>query len=97
MFGVLDGGELGHFVLILEYLPGAMTLKDVPCNLITDEVVESLVSTVASFGLLGVTHCDLNVTNILFEDQMAYRVLSSLPLGVPLRTRMSLRKNGSEL
>jgi len=53
-------------VLILEYLPGAMTLKDVPCNLITDEVVESLVSTVASFGPLGVTHGDLNVTNILF-------------------------------
>jgi RIO-like serine/threonine protein kinase len=43
-----------------------VTLKDVPRNLITDEVVESLVSTVASFGPLGVTHCDLNVANILF-------------------------------
>ena len=53
-------------VLILELLPGAMTLKDVPCNLITNEVVESLISAVASFGPLGVTHCDLNVTNILF-------------------------------
>jgi len=52
-------------VLILEYLPGAMTLKAVPHNLITDNVIKSLVSTVASFGPLGVTHCDLNHT-ILF-------------------------------
>ena len=43
-----------------------MTLKDVPCNLITNEVVESLISAVASFGPLGVTHCDLNITNVLF-------------------------------
>jgi hypothetical protein len=55
-------------VLILKYLPGAMTLKDVPHNLIIKEVIKSLVSTVASFGLLGVTHCDLNDANILFTS-----------------------------
>jgi hypothetical protein len=62
----LPGRVIAPRVLILEYLPGAMTLKDVPLNLITDEVIESLVSTMASFGPLGVTHCDLNDTNVLF-------------------------------
>jgi RIO-like serine/threonine protein kinase len=61
----LPGRVIAPRVLILEYLSSAITLKDVPCNLITDEAIESLVSTVASFGSLGVTHCDLNDTNVL--------------------------------
>ena len=30
-------------VLILKYLPGVMTLTDMPCNLITNEVIKSLI------------------------------------------------------
>jgi len=53
-------------MLLLEYLPHAQTLKAIAANLITQPIVDSLITTASNFGPLGVTHSDPNTGNFLF-------------------------------
>lgn len=54
---------------ILEYIPDAITIRDVPATLITRPLVQSLLDTVQALGDLGVTHGDMNLGNILFSPK----------------------------
>jgi hypothetical protein len=62
----LTGRAIAPRVLLLEYLPHAQTLKAIAANLITQPIIDSLITTASSFGPLGVTHSDPNTGNFLF-------------------------------
>jgi serine/threonine protein kinase len=52
-------------ILLLEYIPDAVNLKEIVVKP-NQSVIVSLINTVYVFHTLGVTHNDLNSTNILF-------------------------------
>ena len=62
----LTGRAITPRVLLLEYLPQAQTLEAIAADLITQPVIDSLVTTASRFGPLGVTHSDPNTGNYLF-------------------------------
>ncbi|KAM5545658.1 hypothetical protein V8D89_000696 [Ganoderma adspersum] len=51
---------------IIEYIPDAVSLCDVPTDVVTPELCAALFRTVDSFAGLGVVHADVNWNNILF-------------------------------
>lgn len=52
--------------LIIEYIPDAVSLCDVPVDLVTPELCATLLHLVDSFAGLGVVHGDMNWNNVLF-------------------------------
>ncbi|KAM5545663.1 hypothetical protein V8D89_000701 [Ganoderma adspersum] len=52
--------------IVIEYIPDAVGLCDVPVDLVTPELCAILFRTVDSFAGLGVVHADVNWNNILF-------------------------------
>ncbi|KAM5545664.1 hypothetical protein V8D89_000702 [Ganoderma adspersum] len=52
--------------LVIEYIPDAVSLCDVPADLVTRELCAALLRTVDSFAGLGVVHGDMNWNNVLF-------------------------------
>ncbi|KAM5545649.1 hypothetical protein V8D89_000687 [Ganoderma adspersum] len=52
--------------IVMEYIPDAISLCDVPVDLVTPELCASLLRTVDSFAGLGAVHADVNWNNILF-------------------------------
>ena len=53
--------------VIIEYIPDAVSLCDVPVELVTPELCAALLRTVDSFGSYGVVHTDINWNNVLFS------------------------------
>ncbi|KAM5545662.1 hypothetical protein V8D89_000700 [Ganoderma adspersum] len=55
--------------VVLEYIPDAISLCDVPVDLATAELCASLLGVVDSFAGRGVVHADVNWNNILFTPR----------------------------
>ena len=55
--------------IVMEYISDAVSLCDVPADLVTPELCASLLRTVDSFAGLGAVHADVNWTNILFTPR----------------------------
>ncbi|KAM5545644.1 hypothetical protein V8D89_000682 [Ganoderma adspersum] len=55
--------------IVIEYIPDAISLCDVPVDLVTPELCASLLRTVDSFAGLGAVHADVNWNNILFTPR----------------------------
>ena len=52
--------------IVIEYIPDAVSLCDVPVDLVTPELCATLLHVVDSFGSHGVVHTDMNCNNVLF-------------------------------
>ena len=52
--------------VVLEYIPNAVSLSDVPVDAVTPELYATLLHVVDSFAGLGVVHADVNWNNVLF-------------------------------
>ena len=55
--------------VIIEYIPDAVSLCDVPAELVTPELCTTLLRIVDSFGSYGVVHTDMNWNNVLFTPR----------------------------
>ena len=55
--------------VVLEYIPDAVSLCDVPVDSVTPELCASLLGVVDSFAGRGVVHADVNWNNILFTPR----------------------------
>ncbi|KAM5545648.1 hypothetical protein V8D89_000686 [Ganoderma adspersum] len=52
--------------IVIEYIPDAVSLCDVPVDSVTPELCATLLRVVDSFAGLGVVHTDMNWNNVLF-------------------------------
>ena len=55
--------------VVIEYIPDAVSLCDVPVELVTPELCATLLRIVGSFGSYGVVHTDMNWNNVLFTPR----------------------------
>nr|VWO95420.1 Autophagy-related protein 11 [Ganoderma boninense] len=55
--------------IVMEYIADAVSLCDVPPELVTPELCTSLLRTVDSFAGRGVVHADVNWNNVLFTPR----------------------------
>ena len=56
--------------VIIEYIPDAVSLCDIPVELVTPELCATLLRIVDSFGSYGVVHTDVHWNNVLFTPSM---------------------------
>ena len=61
-----DDSAIRPPAVIIEYIPDAVSLCDVPVELVTPELCAALLRIVDSFGSYGVVHTDVNWNNVLF-------------------------------
>ncbi|PIL34718.1 hypothetical protein GSI_03499 [Ganoderma sinense ZZ0214-1] len=55
--------------VVMEYIPDAVSLCDVPPDVVTPELCATLLQVVDSFAELGVVHGDINWNNVLFTPR----------------------------